>query len=217
LAAPDEQRRVVSKTPSMDNLDLVDRLFPDARLILLIRDGRAVVESGMKSFNWTFEAATRRWADAARNLARFDEAHRGTGLRYRILRYEDLYSQPEVELPRLHDFLGLAPTAAKLADLADIPVRGSSVKGEAARVHWAAVAKPAGFNPLERFSHWSPAQHARFNWLAGDAMALFGYDLALPAGAAAYWRARNRWLDLRQTWRSRGQRLWRRLTRGPGG
>jgi hypothetical protein len=54
-----DRRRLVTKTPSVQNLPLVFKLFPQAQLLLLVRDGRAVAESGVKTFRtWTFEKAT---------------------------------------------------------------------------------------------------------------------------------------------------------------
>ena len=69
------------------------------------------------------------------------------------------------------------------------------------------------FDPIARFRHWSRWQHARFNWLAGDALRLLGYEpQATPADATE--QAWNRLLDLvygpahrlRGVWRSRAAR-----------
>lgn len=211
LTDSEERRRVVCKTPSMENLNLFEQFFPDSRALLLVRDGRAVVESGMKSFNWTFEAATRRWADAARKLSQFAAGHCSANPFFKILRYEDLYRQPEVEFRDILDFLSLDLEKATFTNLVDVPVRGSSEKGSANQVHWTPVAKPPKFDPLKRFSHWKPSQHARFNWLAGDALKLFGYEPIAPAGPAIYWHAINQLHDLHLNLSGLCKRLWRRL------
>ncbi len=78
-------RRLVTKTPNVDNLDLFFKLFPNAGLIVIVRDGRSVVASGMKSFGWDFETAARQWASAARKIIQFDEAERGKDKRYRAI------------------------------------------------------------------------------------------------------------------------------------
>src|SRR5258708_4134927 len=43
-------RRLVTKTPGIDNLEYFFKLFPNAHLLIIIRDGRAVVESEHRSF-----------------------------------------------------------------------------------------------------------------------------------------------------------------------
>ena len=42
--------RLITKTPRADNLDLFFRFFPDAHLLILVRDGRAITESAYRSF-----------------------------------------------------------------------------------------------------------------------------------------------------------------------
>ena len=66
-------------------------LFPDAYLIILVRDGRSVVFSGMKSFNWGFEYAAGRWAKSAHEIHEFDLKHKDSGKKYIILKYEDVF------------------------------------------------------------------------------------------------------------------------------
>lgn len=51
-----DTKRVLTKTPSIRNLGNFFKLFPHARLLILIRDGRAVVESSVKSFDEGYEA-----------------------------------------------------------------------------------------------------------------------------------------------------------------
>ncbi len=65
LYAKTAKKRLVAKTPSVYNLNNFYKFFPDAYLIIIVRDGRSVVESGRKSFGWNYEIAMKRWAEAA--------------------------------------------------------------------------------------------------------------------------------------------------------
>jgi hypothetical protein len=96
-------------------------------------------------------------------------------------------------------------------------MRGSSVlrRTQAAAVHWQPVVRTVEFSPLEGFKAWMPAQPTRFNWLAGNALRLFGYQPSTPAGSPAYWAGRNRWVDESQSWPHWQERV-RRLRRKPG-
>ena len=58
----DHGRRLVTKNPSVIGIERVFTFFPTAQVIILLRDGRAVVESCLRTFAWDFDLATRRWA-----------------------------------------------------------------------------------------------------------------------------------------------------------
>jgi len=83
-------------------------------------------------------------------------------------------------------------------------VRGSSVLAGnsslalpniARGVHWEPVAKPAGFNPVERWGKWGRAKHARFNWIAGASMTALGYEPRRYTNFSAFWSGWNFFLD----------------------
>lgn len=85
----------------MAGLDNFFRIFPDQPLILLVRDGRSVVESGMRSFNWDFEQAAHDWADAAQRIKNLSETYNKAEKKCLVVRYEDLFSNPSGELSRV--------------------------------------------------------------------------------------------------------------------
>jgi hypothetical protein len=67
-------KRLITKTPSVRNLEFFFRLFPTAHLVILVRDGRAVVESAVRSWGLSYGLTMRRWAGAARKVLECDEA-----------------------------------------------------------------------------------------------------------------------------------------------
>lgn len=182
-SAGETPRRLVTKTPSVKNIGLFHKFFPAARLVVLVRDGRSVVESSAKTFDHPYGFAAREWARAAQIIQDFQAEHPGEA--YLLVRYEDLYSNVERELRRIFDYLGLDPDTYDYAAAENMPVRGSSTlrrNGTSTRqswvgkgIHWNPVEKPADFNPVDRWSNWSRAKHERFNWLAGDRLSRFGY------------------------------------------
>ena len=62
-------RRLVTKTPSVKNISHFLDIFENGQLVVLVRDGQAVVESGMKSFGWDFDEAAINWAKAASTIS----------------------------------------------------------------------------------------------------------------------------------------------------
>jgi hypothetical protein len=107
--------RYGDKTPAyMQRLNVLERAFPDARYVHLLRDGRDAALSFVAMrrrprFNWArprgvgaFAAQWRREVEAARRFGR----ERAAG-RYRELRYEDLVTEPRASLRAVCEFLGL--------------------------------------------------------------------------------------------------------------
>lgn len=171
-----ERKRTVTNTPSVRNLGHFFSFFPDARLIILVRDGRAVVESALRSFGGSFEARVRHWAEAAKAILRFDEGMRGEGLRYLIVRYEDIWRDVEEQLRWIFGFLALDADVYDFGAAAKTPIRGSSMFGRKdGTVHWDPVDRTAQFDPLRRWADWSRARHERFNWIASRYLRAFGY------------------------------------------
>lgn len=201
-------RRLVTKSPSVRNLTLFFRLFPQARLLILIRDGRSAVQSAMTTFNWDFDTAAHLWSEGAEEIRQFDQAHRDSGLSYRIVRYEDLVDDVEPVMAELLDFLDLDRDRFDFAAAAGLPVRGSSVlfgPGRAA-VNWEPVEKDHAFAPKERWREWDPTLVRRFEWIAGDQLRVFGYQGSPDRPTSFLWPLGQRLLD----WRWQGGRFARR-------
>ena len=172
----DRSRRLVTKSPSVQHLDRFFTFFPDAQLLILVRDGRSVVQSAIATFGWDFDRACRAWAEAAQAIQRFQHAESARGGRWRLVRYEDIVDDPDGQLRAIFAFLGLESDRYDFAAARNLPVRGSSAYGRHdGRVHWEPVAKDHSFAPKERWRSWSSAQLERFEWLAGQELLQLGY------------------------------------------
>ncbi len=164
------QTRVAERTPlHVLHLDLVAEVYPDARFVHIIRDGRDVARS----------IAAQTWgpsdvADAAGEWQRCVAAGRGSRLsadRYLEVRYESLLADPTGEIERLYRWLDLPADDSDLAyplaestRLENVDTRG--VGGVA-------------------FQKWRQTFDARdlaaFNSVAGDLLAELGYPPVAPA------------------------------------
>jgi hypothetical protein len=169
----DLPKYLVTKTPSVSNLELVS-LFPGARALVIVRDGRAVVESSVRSFGWDFETVAFNWARAADVII----SARQSGTSFLLVRYEDLVLNLQQELSQIFSFLEIADTVYDFDAAASLPVRGSStLKTEDGAVHWGNTDKPADFNSLKRWEDWTASEHERFNSIARTQMAALGYEV----------------------------------------
>ncbi|NOT45793.1 MAG: sulfotransferase [Acidobacteria bacterium] len=104
------------KTPEyVWNLGVLERLFPDAQYVHIIRDGRDVALSGFEQHFGAGNAytAARRWRAAVSRIREFGAACPAD--RYTELRYEDLLADPARELLQLASFVGVTDGDGVLA------------------------------------------------------------------------------------------------------
>ena len=169
-------RYLIAQTPSLQGIEHIPVLLPACRLIIVVRDGRDVVSSGMRSFGWSFDDAVDLWTTGARHLMRFREAHPGFGLL--LIHYEHLVARlPEV-IGDLCSYLDVTPSLFDVEAALRLPVLGScDAVNAGGRVHWGAVARSADFQPVGRWrSILTKDEHAKFWDRAQDEMASLGYE-----------------------------------------
>lgn len=188
---------VVTATPNTRNLDKFFQLFPDATPIIIVRDGQATVESGVRSFGWDYEEAMRTWAESARRILQFCQQRENSD-RYILVKYEDLHLHPEEEMRRIITVLGLDASVFDFEACKNLGLMGSSElkSGPSAEIHWKFVDKPKAFNPLTRAGHWPVALQRRFYYLAGAVTRELGYTSATNETPDGQGQFRNRILDV---------------------
>lgn len=205
-------KRAVLKTPTVANVDLVFEVFPAAQVLLLVRDGRDVVESSLRSFGGGFERTLQRWKRNAHRIVRFLDSPTADESRYLLVRYEDLWRRTEREMRRILRFLGEDVYLYDYERALSLPVRGSSTyRGRRQRLHWEPVPRSGDFQPIGRWSEWGMFRRQRFRWVAGEELRRLGYPEAQqrPWWSGIFWPV-NYLLDLSVTVALRTRRLFRR-------
>lgn len=190
ISLTSSNHKVLMKTPSIWNISLASRLFPDAQVVVIVRDGRDLVTSGMRTFGWKFEEAVRRYHDAAQLLRQAmsrDDRHP-----FFLVRYEDLLND-QVKLQEILAFLELDIDAYNFDAVKRLPIYGSSGQGtlQGEENYWKPISKADDFKPVGRWSTWSVPQKERFKWLAGEDLVHFGYETKEYLETALIWRLYN--------------------------
>jgi hypothetical protein len=126
---------IVVKEPGSHAAEILFGLFPDSRLVFLLRDGRDVVDSWVDAYHggsWAqeegaFQVAAHGRVALVRWLASVwlfrteavERAYAGLPRDHRVLvRYEDLLRHPVAELSRISDMLELGVNRRALAGIA---------------------------------------------------------------------------------------------------
>lgn len=164
------------KTPIYTSyMDLIHQIFPDARFIHIIRDGRDVALSMLDK--WKHEIhidiyfTARNWVRRVRQ-AQVSGGCLGRDLYYE-LHYEDLVADPEVQLASLCDFLDepFMPEMAK-------PHLLARRQFQAGDFH-AAVRRPPNMTRIRRWQdEMSRADLRLFQSIAGPMLSKLGYEVS---------------------------------------
>jgi sulfotransferase family protein len=153
------------KSPAYtEHVDLLGRLFPQARVIHVVRDVRDYCLSLRKTWNKNMIRGAQRWADGVVKARRDGER---LGDRYMEVRYEDLLAQPEAELRRCCSFLGLA------FDRSLLELRFSTEHlGDAQGARTIVSTNARKYEQM-----LEPGMRARIEAIAGSALREFGYGV----------------------------------------
>lgn len=177
----ERDRRLLCKTPRAHNIDKFFLLFPEAKLFVLIRDGRDVVESAARTWPnriFAFARSTRTWAQGARYVLDFmhgpysDMRERS----WELVTYESLVDLPQVALRDIFGFLDIDADTFDMAQVERLPLRGSSVhRGGKGEVHWVPVERPKDFRPIGRWKSWDFIRKMTFKIIAGRELVRLGF------------------------------------------
>lgn len=228
VAAAQGKARWGDKTPLyMQYLGLLERLFPDALFVHLVRDGRdaalsyLAVPPGIMTEPWGHPRDARGFACLWRTevSAARDLGGRVGRDRYLELRYEDLVAEPAAVLRRVCAFAGIPFEDEMLGyvgsvDLADKP-------------HQQRLAEPPTPGVRDWRAEMAPADVRAFESVAGDLLQGLGYEVRASGPRGVGTRLRLvRYRALSAAWRATGvalqvSPLWRRrhppLGAPPGG
>ncbi|NOT26902.1 MAG: sulfotransferase [Acidobacteria bacterium] len=182
------------KTPAYNyHLRELRQLFPDAQFVHVVRDGRDVALSIQKQGFGAKNAcqAAGEWTRAIDSITAFSQDLSDD--QYVEVRYEDLTSRPAAVVEELADFLGIDDRTGELRTYVHTHIQREITQDNSGKWHQALSAREV----------------ERFEAVAGDILAHFGYHLAYQGHARPvsalerrYWNLRgrtDRWL-MRTYW-----------------
>jgi hypothetical protein len=195
LAGARDANIAVYKEPSVHDLEAMFQLFPRAKAVFIVRDGRDLVASLLKAGflfppwnvrnprHWRrllpgeeFRIACRQVAGAANRLAAFvqSEFAMERQQQWRLIHFEELFRAPRQTIGALLEWLDLSVTEMAWDALARMPVRGSSflTDPQGGMNFGSGIEKPPHFNPIGRWQHWTPRQKRAYERIAATAMSV---------------------------------------------
>jgi hypothetical protein len=198
----------------MQRLGLLERLFPDARYVHLVRDGR---DAALSFLSMPEGVVTKTWAHPktaadfacqwrAEVVAARELGSRVGSARYLELSYERLVAEPEAELHRICDFAGLGYEPQMLDYAGNVDV--------SAKPHQQSLKRPPTAGLRDWRTELAPDDVSAFEEVAGDLLAELGYEA--DRAPTVRGRSRRAWYATRvKAWGVAGSAvrrspLWRR-------
>lgn len=169
-------KRVLLKVPGVHYLSGFFTMFPHENLLVLVRDGRDVVHSTVKTWpQIRFSLACLRYRRSAGMVHACHARYRDRRQGYWLARFEDAVEDPASFVRQACAHFDLDVDRYPFDQIGTLPVRGSSRVNESAEVTWHPVERPPDFNPVGRWEDWSAWQKWRFKRIAGPALVDLGY------------------------------------------
>ena len=163
-----EKKILISKTPSVHNIQNIFKFFPNSKPIIIVRDPRDIAVSTFKTWEIPFKDTLTAWHYAAQNIIKFEENCGEND--YLLIRYEDLLTDKKHWVQTCLAFLNLDEEEFPWPLLDELPVFGSSEAKS-----WKPQPASASFQPVGRWKS-IPEEHARqLSKLNTTFMDYFGY------------------------------------------
>lgn len=168
--------RMLLKVPSVQYLTYFDSVFPGEDMLLLVRDGRDVVHSTLRTWpQLRFSMVCRRWRRAAEMVHRFHAIHGADRKGYWLAKFEDAVRDPVAFVEQACDRFDLDVQRYPFEKIESIRVQGSSSLRKDGKVVWDHVERPKDFSPVAHWRGWSRMKKIMFKRIAGQCLIDLGY------------------------------------------
>jgi protein-tyrosine sulfotransferase len=175
-----EGKQMLLKAPGVQYLNYFFIVFPYESLLLLLRDGRDVVSSTIKTWpHRKFTDVCLEWNYSARMVLSFDAHYRNRTNQYLLVKYEEVVENPFDFVKKACDRFGLDHSKFPFEKIEDLPIRGSSSIKQQGETTWDPIDKPKNFKPIGSWHKWSIYEKQTFKEIAGRTLIDAGYDDSL--------------------------------------
>jgi protein-tyrosine sulfotransferase len=173
------QQRLLVKMPGVKYLSNFFSMFPHENLLILVRDGRDLVHSTLKTWpQLNFVQVCLRWNRSAKMVLHTVEHLKKTrDDGYWLCKYEDALAEPETFIRNVCQNFNLDEAIYPFEQIDKIRVIGSSKLEQAnqEKVTWQHLQRPTNFRPVEYWKKWSAVKKHIFKIIAGRSLIDLGY------------------------------------------
>ena len=170
------EKRLLIKMPSVQYLNNFYSMFPFENLLILVRDGRDLVHSTLRTWKrLNFVQVCLRWNRSARIVLKTRKMLQDNGFEgYLLVRYEDALRDAQGFVTAACNSFGLDPSRYPFDSIDSIKVIGSSKLEQ--NVTWQFIKRPKNFAPVGYWENWSALRKTIFKAIAGRSLVELGYS-----------------------------------------
>lgn len=169
-------QRILVKVPDVQYLDFFFSVFPYENLLVLLRDGRDVVNSSIETWpQKRFSDLCGLWGKSAQMILDVNKYFDNRTNGYWMTRYEDVFVDPVSFVKNALRRYGLEENKYPFEKIKEIGVIGSSNLKPQGEVTWVPIDKPKSFNPIGRWKEWPTDKKRNFKKIAGQTLIESGY------------------------------------------
>lgn len=168
-------QRLLTKMPGVQYLDHFFSMFPYENLLILVRDGRDLVHSTLRTWpRLNFVQVCLRWNRSARMVLQTASCLAQTRCHgYWLARYEDALNDAESFVREACHRFDLDAERYPFEQIESIKVIGSSKLEK--KVTWRFIKRPENFSPGGYWKQWPAARKVIFKSIAGRSLVELGY------------------------------------------
>ena len=151
-------------------------VFPHENLLLLMRDGRDLVSSTIRTWpGEKFSNVCLQWRNSAQHMINFNHNQSSKRDNYQMFRYEDILEEPTDFARNACHWYGLDVDSYPYNKISKIPYRGSSTHQTEGGVSWEPINAGQTAKTVGHWQQWSAKQTKQFKKIAGEVLIQAGY------------------------------------------
>jgi len=173
-----DKDRLLLKIPDVQYLNLFFKVYPYEHILLLMRDGRDLVSSTIKSWpEKKFSDVCALWNQSANIMLDFKQKYVDATLQGTLFyKYEDILNDPELFSKEACRCFSLDYSQYLSNEIVNIGVRGSSSVKKNDNLSWEVLDKPQDFKSTRHWETWRVKQKNVFKKIAGETLIRAGYE-----------------------------------------
>jgi len=170
-------KQLLMKVPSVQFLSKFYHMFPFENLLIVVRDGRDVVHSTLKTWpQLRFWMVCMRWRRAAAMVVACEKVFQEQNRSFLSIRFEDAVKQPSEIARRVFEKFDLDVRDFPYDRVDALSVRGASSLHSVGRVSWNPLERPPEFDPIGHWQSWGPVRKWLFKVIANKELVALGYE-----------------------------------------
>jgi protein-tyrosine sulfotransferase len=169
-------KTLLIKVPDVQFLSYFPIVFPHENLLLLMRDGRDLVSSTIKTWpEEKFSKVCLQWKNSAQHMINFNHYQSLKRDNYQMFKYEDILDEPAYFARNACQRYGLDINSYPYDEIGKLPYRGSSTLQTDGGVSWEPINSCQSAKTVGHWQQW-PAKHTKqFKKIAGEVLIQAGY------------------------------------------